>query len=1535
MISPAKILALSSSLLLLTACGSDGEDADSVEKGQTYQSVIRTSDVTNEACLNGGLEVEFGVDMNANGQLEEQEVYQARSHSICHGSENRNAIAEIVNTADGECEFGGKKINAGIDENNNALLNAEESSYTESICNIYSTSIRSLVEMNDEAVGLNCAAGGVVIHTGQDLNNNGDLESSEVSETQYVCNGANDGEWLDLTNLLIDTVQEVPGDNCLHGGDKHYIGIDLDSNGALEPEEISNHSYTCNPNDAPRVNFSSDGEVISGAPYSVLVTGYDDNNDLVNLTLPQFPDWLTQTRISSDRILLSGTAPELDDLSYSIQAVASDTSLETTKEMQLNLHDGSLLYVQNTSVLEGDADVKSVDVKVLLSQPLSSSIQVNYQVYSSHGSSNSSLSNSRYGQLSFLPGEIEKSITVEIEGDDAFELDESIRVSLGSVNYSGSEFFKVEEYGQLLIKNDDELTLYAEQLNTISFYGASQGSLDFQGAPEWFIPLEDRPYLYSATPSSNLVGENGSFNLKFYGNKILNSQLIQYSVVEGDRDFDGTANSLDLFPDNALGYSDSDADGIADEWEIKVFASLILANFTSDFDGNGLTDRYAFETNTPASDLSFSFEDAQLPSGWVNSGDVDWIVTQDESAHGSYALAVARPLKNGEKAKLTFSIHSQNGRWEYRSKYNVANSSGFSTKIYMDDNPRSIYTSANNWNEGSIEVSAGRHTVSIEFSSNQSPSVNEVSPIVYFDQFTGLLGVVPGDRDGDGVANGGDLFPDYSYAWSDTDEDGLGDEWEKAYYRSNLNRFYAEGDYDNDGLSDLQEFHLGTKPSSSHTDSDNVNDGNDKYPTDSRYWSDTDNDGLPDQWELEFFASINLTDGSQDSDGDSISDLQEFLLVTMPAIDTDGDGVADTLDAFAEDVRYSKDTDNDGIADEWEDFYGRQYYYTAVGDRDKDGRTDLNEFLDGTNPNEEDVRAVPDFLVLQKGQSITFNPLDNDTTGYDSISITQLSVPTSGNLVDNQNGTYTFTAANDFLGWQRLTYLSNDGHGTDLGEIYIHVQINEAPRVEQLVMANGGSHSLALLDDGLVYGWGNNDSGQLGHNEHPKQYMPMRVTGINDVKSLAVTRGSSFTLTNSGEVWYLGGRLDSPEKLTNTGTIIDMATIGYNIYLLKSDGSIVKSYAYNKPTSFTAVSGLSNITAITAGSDHLLALDTSKFVWALGRNGSGQLGYGSETWSSDTPVKVSKISNIAIIEAGGNQSFAITAEGKLYAWGANNSGQLGDGTTINRNVPVSVNTTETIVKVSAGNSHSLFLTNEGKLYGMGRNYSGELAQLTTNSFIDPIIVTNRIVIEMVAGSSRSIVSVNDGSSFGMGSNSDGALGDGTSISSRQPSQLKWIFNGALSGQIFEGFEWGEIPPYWFNQSGMWQLEESEVNTGNYAIGVKGVLTDSEEASLSAEFLTGAGDISFSVKTSSEEYDYLTFYIDGIEQASYSGIADWTGSAAFTVEAGLHKLEWIYAKDGGTSEGLDTVWLDDIQIPIDSDADGIIDTADLTPHGSAL
>ena len=120
------------------------------------------------------------------------------------------------------------------------------------------------------------------------------------------------------------------------------------------------------------------------------------------------------------------------------------------------------------------------------------------------------------------------------------------------------------------------------------------------------------------------------------------------------------------------------------------------------------------------------------------------------------------------------------------------------------------------------------------------------------------------------------------------------------------------------------------------------------------------------------------------------------------------------------------------------------------------------------------------------------------------------------------------------------------------------------------------------------------------------------------------------------------------------------------------------------------------IVTVSAGAEHSLYITSDGKLWAMGPNNCGQLGDGTDT-QRHSPVQIA--SNVTAAAAGGEHSLYVTSDGKLWAMGQNGCGQLGDGTDTRRHTPVQI--ASNVSTVAAGTTHSLYITRDGNLWGMG------------------------------------------------------------------------------------------------------------------------------------------------------------------------------------------------------------------------------------------
>lgn len=197
-------------------------------------------------------------------------------------------------------------------------------------------------------------------------------------------------------------------------------------------------------------------------------------------------------------------------------------------------------------------------------------------------------------------------------------------------------------------------------------------------------------------------------------------------------------------------------------------------------------------------------------------------------------------------------------------------------------------------------------------------------------------------------------------------------------------------------------------------------------------------------------------------------------------------------------------------------------------------------------------------------------------------------------------------------------------------------------------------------------------------------------------------------------------------------------------------------------------------TQISAGNSHTVALGSDGSAWAWGNNGNGQLGDGTNT-SSSLPVRVAAPPGVTFtqIDVRNYHSVAIGSDGNTYAWGANTRGQLGDGTTTDRNVPTQVSAPSgvTFTQIAAGNNHIAAIGSDGNTYAWGYGEGGRLGDGTTtdsNVPVQVLVPAGVTFTRISAGNNHTLASGSDGQTYAWGNNTHGNVGDGTTVHRSTP-----------------------------------------------------------------------------------------------------------------------------------------------------------------------
>ena len=309
--------------------------------------------------------------------------------------------------------------------------------------------------------------------------------------------------------------------------------------------------------------------------------------------------------------------------------------------------------------------------------------------------------------------------------------------------------------------------------------------------------------------------------------------------------------------------------------------------------------------------------------------------------------------------------------------------------------------------------------------------------------------------------------------------------------------------------------------------------------------------------------------------------------------------------------------------------------------------------------------------------------------------------------------------------------------GEGWGNIY------ELPQV-----AAGDFDTFALKDNGDVWAWGKNDKGQLGDGTTNSSLTPVKVADGH--KFVQISAGYDYTLAidTDGYAWAWGGNDDG--KLGNGTTT----------------GS----------TTPVQVSGGHKFRQITTDYNRAVALDTNGNIWAWGRNDYGQLGNGTTT-NSSTPVQVKSDRKFRKISSGVYHTVALDTGGNIWTWGGNEDGQLGNGARgpgTESSIPVKVKSDRKFTQISAGFYHTVAIDTMGQAWAWGSNNSGQLGNSTSGlgfSKSTPVQVSGGHKFTRISARFHTIALDENGDTWAWGDNEFGQLGDGTTTDKSTPVQV--------------------------------------------------------------------------------------------------------------------------------------------------------------------
>ncbi|NOQ73793.1 MAG: hypothetical protein GQ574_17430 [Crocinitomix sp.] len=298
------------------------------------------------------------------------------------------------------------------------------------------------------------------------------------------------------------------------------------------------------------------------------------------------------------------------------------------------------------------------------------------------------------------------------------------------------------------------------------------------------------------------------------------------------------------------------------------------------------------------------------------------------------------------------------------------------------------------------------------------------------------------------------------------------------------------------------------------------------------------------------------------------------------------------------------------------------------------------------------------------------------------------------------------------------------------------------------VIARGYDHSMAIDEAGALWVWGNNRFGQLGVGHKSDVLKPLKSTVPQKFAQCEGGYDHSVFLDRKGCVWASGlnehgelgnlnfqnsnvmvaVRLEKGEQLQNIAQIV---SVGYHTMALDSNGTIFSwganyygelgHFKVNLQPFAAKVEGLKNIHSIAVGWSHSVALNKNGEVYTWGANAAtypAESGYKTEFY--DHIIQVKDLPKISQIACGSWHSLALDYKGKVWSWGKNTYGMLGNGTTTNEEFPIQMVGIEKAESIGGGCFQSMVVDSSGNIFTCGDNGFGQLGLANDDRKLAPV-----------------------------------------------------------------------------------------------------------------------------------------------------------------------------------------------------------------------
>ena len=331
-----------------------------------------------------------------------------------------------------------------------------------------------------------------------------------------------------------------------------------------------------------------------------------------------------------------------------------------------------------------------------------------------------------------------------------------------------------------------------------------------------------------------------------------------------------------------------------------------------------------------------------------------------------------------------------------------------------------------------------------------------------------------------------------------------------------------------------------------------------------------------------------------------------------------------------------------------------------------------------------------------------------------------------------------------------------------------------------VALSSGYSHTCAILDNGAVSCWGDGAYGRLGNGGTSEKTTPTLTSSLGTGRTAALSE-RDFNDDGAFNIFQPHSNLDYRESTLSSGgdhtcAILDNGAVscwGDGAYGRLGNGATSDK---STPTLTSSLGTGRTAVSLSSGYSHTCAILDNGAVSCWGRGSDGQLGNGG-TSDKTTPTLTSNLGRTAVaLSSGGFHTCAILDNGAVSCWGEGSDGQLGNGATSDKTTPTltsSLGTGRTAVALSSGDYHTCAILDNGSVSCWGADYSGQLGNGAMSSKSTPTLTsslgTGRTAVALSSGKYHTCAILDNGAVSCWGNGNYGKLGNGGTSTKTTPT----------------------------------------------------------------------------------------------------------------------------------------------------------------------